>query len=340
MQATGQQKLDKHKTYAQHFEGTIRMPKALCIGELLIDFVSTTPDVTLAEAPGFVKAPGGAPANVAVGLAKLGMDAGFIGKVGADAFGDFLRETLQQNGVDTEYLIAGETSRTTLAFVATRSDGMKDITFYRHPGADIQLSSDEIDTNYVRSAELFHYGSVSLSHSPSRGATLHAIQSAKAGGARLSYDPNLRLMLWDNARDAKRWIWEVMPYADVVKISEEEWEFVTGDADLAYGIESILELGVELLVVTLGERGCYYTNGTAAGFVDGFMVDVVDTLGAGDAFVAAMLTQLMQHTDLTSLEKVRLDAIMRYANAAGALATQKVGVIPSLPTPSEIEDFL
>ena len=316
------------------------MPEALCIGELLIDFVSTTPDVTLAEAPGFVKAPGGAPANVAVGLAKLGMDAGFIGKVGADAFGDFLRETLQQNSVDTEYLIAGETSRTTLAFVATRSDGMKDITFYRHPGADIQLSADEIDTDYVQSAELFHYGSVSLSHSPSREATLAAIQAAKAGDARLSYDPNLRLMLWNNARDAKRWIWEVMPYADVVKISEEEWEFVTGDADLAHGIESILELGVALLVVTLGERGCYYTNGTANGFVDGFRVDAVDTLGAGDAFVAAMLTQLMQHPDLTSLEKVQLDAIMRYANAAGALATQKVGVIPSLPTPSDIENFL
>ena len=316
------------------------MPKALCIGELLIDFVSTTPDVTLAEAPGFVKAPGGAPANVAVGLAKLGIDAGFIGKVGADAFGDFLRETLRQNNVDTAYLIAGDTSRTTLAFVATRSDGMKDITFYRHPGADIQLSPDEIDTDYIQSAELFHYGSVSLSHSPTREATLAAIQAAKAGGARLSYDPNLRLMLWDNASDAKRWIWEVMPDADVVKISEEEWEFVTGDADFAYGIKQILDLGVKLLVITLGERGCYYTNGNAEGFVDGFVVNVVDTLGAGDAFVAAMLTQLMPHADLTSLEKFRLDAIMRYANAAGALATQKVGVIPSLPTPTEIENFL
>ena len=316
------------------------MPKALCIGELLIDFVSTTPDVTLAEAPGFAKAPGGAPANVAVGLARLGMDAGFIGKVGADAFGDFLRETLQQNSVDTTYLIAGEESRTTLAFVATRSDGMKDITFYRHPGADIQLSPDEIDLAYVQSAELFHYGSVSLSHSPSREATLHAIQSAKAGGTLLSYDPNLRLMLWDNPDDAKYWIWEVMPYADVVKISEEEWEFVTGDIGLEHGIERILGLGVKLLVVTLGERGCYYTNGIIEGFVDGYIVDVVDTLGAGDAFVAAMLIQLIQHTDLLSLKKVQLDAIMRYANAAGALATQKVGVIPALPTPTEIENFL
>ena len=316
------------------------MPKALCIGELLIDFVSATPDVTLTEAPGFVKAPGGAPANVAVGLAKLGMDAGFIGKVGADAFGDFLRETLQQNSVDTDYLISDEGSRTTLAFVATRSDGMKDITFYRHPGADIQLAPDEINTDYIQSADLFHYGSVSLSHSPSREATLHAIQAAKAGGALLSYDPNLRLMLWDNANDAKHWIWEVMPYADVVKLSEEEWEFVTGDAGLEHGIDRILRRGVKLIVVTLGERGCYYTNGITNGFVDGFSVDVVDTLGAGDAFVAAMLTQLMQHADLLALERVRLDEIMRYANAAGALATQKVGVIPALPTPLDIENFL
>ena len=316
------------------------MPKALCIGELLIDFVSTTPDVTLAEAPGFVKAPGGAPANVAVGLAKLGVNAGFIGKVGADPFGDFLTETLQQNNVDTTYLIAGETSRTTLAFVATRSDGMKDITFYRHPGADIQLSPNEIDVDYIHSAELFHYGSVSLSHSPTREATLKAIQCAKSTGAFISYDPNLRLMLWDNADDAKHWIWEVMSYADVVKISEEEWEFVTGDIELKQGVERILGLGVKLLVVTLGERGCYYTNGNVEGSVDGFAVEVVDTLGAGDAFVAAMLTQLMTHADIESLEKDKLDAIMRYANAAGALATQKVGVIPALPTHSEIEQFL
>ena len=316
------------------------MPKALCIGELLIDFVSTTPDVTLADAQGFVKAPGGAPANVAVGLAKLGIEAGFIGKVGADPFGDFLTETLQQINVDTEYLIAGEDSRTTLAFVATRSDGKKDITFYRHPGADIQLSPDEIDIEYIKSADLFHYGSVSLSHSPTRDATLTAIQAAKSGGAFISYDPNLRLMLWDNPDDAKYWIWEVMPYADVVKISEEEWEFVTGNLELAPGIEQILELGVKLLVVTLGEQGCYYTNGNAGGFIDGFAVEVVDTLGAGDAFVAAMLSKLMEHPNLPSLQKDQLDTIMKYANAAGAIATQKVGVIPSLPTHAEIVNFL
>lgn len=316
------------------------MPIALCIGELLIDFVSTTPDVTLAEAPGFVKAPGGAPANVAVGLAKLGIETGFIGKVGADPFGEFLTETLQQNSVDTTYLVAGKSSRTTLAFVATRSDGMKDITFYRHPGADIQLSPDEIDAEYIRSAELFHYGSVSLSHSPTREATLKAIQCAKDANAFISYDPNLRLMLWENPNEAKHWIWEVLHYADVVKISEEEWEFVTGDSALESGIDRILGLGVKLLVVTLGERGCYYTNGKVDGYVDGFSVEVVDTLGAGDAFVAAMLSLLMKQSELAKLTNVQLNDIMRYANAAGAIATQKVGVIPSLPTHSEIEQFL
>ena len=317
------------------------MPKALCIGELLIDFVSTTPDVTLAAAPGFVKAPGGAPANVAVGLAKLGIDAGFIGKVGADAFGDFLRETLAQNRVNTDSLIADATARTTLAFVATRSDGMKDITFYRHPGADIRLSPDELDADAIQSAALFHYGSVSLSHSPSREATLEAIKAAKTGGALLSYDANLRLMLWDDADDAKRWIWEVMPYADVVKISEEEWEFIMGDVSFTTGAKRILEQqGASLVVVTLGEKGCYYTNGCAEGAVDGFASKVVDTLGAGDAFVAAMLSQLLQHENLHSLDTSQLNAIMRYANAAGALATQKVGVIPALPTAAEIEAFL
>ena len=307
---------------------------------MLIDFVSTGIDVTLAASPGFVKAPGGAPANVAVGLAKLGIDTGFVGKIGTDAFGDFLRDTLIQNNVDTSYLIASETSRTTLAFVATRSDGMKDITFYRHPGADIQLSPDEIDTSYIESASLFHYGSVSLSHSPSREATLKAIQSAKSTGAFLSYDTNLRLMLWDNAHDAKYWIWEVMPAADFVKISEEEWEFIMGDVGFERGAERILSLGAALLVVTLGERGCYYTNGSAEGYSDGFTVDVVEPLGAGDAFVAAMLSQLICHENIRSLNRSQLDAIMGYANAAGALATQRVGVIPALPTDAEIKQFL
>jgi len=315
------------------------MPKAICIGELLIDFVSTTTDVTLAECPSFAKAPGGAPANVAVGLAKLGVDSGFIGKVGDDPFGDFLRQTLDRNAVDTSYLISGTGSRTTLAFVATRSDGSKDITFYRNPGADIQLAPEEIEEAYIQSAELFHYGSVSLSHQPSRDATLKAIRCAKDAGAFISYDPNLRLMLWDNPDEAKHWMWEVMSYANVVKIADEEWEFIMDTPSLQEGSARLLEIGIDLVVVTRGEHGCYYNNGLNQGYVDGFGVDVIDPLGAGDGFVAAMLSRLVPLSE-SVLDDNQLRTIMRYANAAGALTTQKVGVIPALPTASEIENFM
>ena len=320
------------------------MPKALCIGELLIDFVSTTVDVTLAEAPGFAKAAGGATANVAVGLAKLGVDSGFIGKIGDEPFGDFLRDTLEQNRVDTAHLISEANRRTTLAFVATRSDGAKDILFYRNPGADILLRPDEIDKAYVQSAGVFHYGSCSLSHQPVRDATVRAVQYAKDGGAFISYDPNLRLMMWEVPEDAKRWIWEVMPYANVVKVADEEWEFITDTPKLEEGSKRILETGVELVIVTLGEQGCYYNNGSHQGYVDGFKVEVVDPLGAGDGFVAAMLTQLMRSSGgvekLPELDDNQLRKMMKYANAAGALTTQKIGVIPALPTASEIEAFL
>ena len=320
------------------------MPKALCLGELLIDFVSTTFDVTLAEAPGFAKAAGGATANVAVGLAKLGVDSGFIGKIGAEPFGDFLRQTLEQSSVETTHLISEAGSRTTLAFVATRSDGAKDILFYRNPGADILLRPDEIDETYVQAAEVFHYGSCSLSHRPCRDATVKAIQYAKDGGAFISYDPNLRLMMWDAPADAKHWIWEVMPYANVVKAADEEWQFITDTPELEAGSERILEAGVELVIVTLGEHGCYYNNGSHQGYVDGFKVEVVDPLGAGDGFVAAMLTQIMDSSsgvgELPALNDNQLQEMMRYANAAGALTTQKIGVIPALPTASEIETFL
>lgn len=320
------------------------MCKALCIGELVIDFVSTTTDRSLAECSGFTKAPGGAPANVAVGLSRLGLTSGFIGKVGDDPFGDFLRTTLEENRVDTSGLISGSGCRTTLAFVATRSDGMKDIICYRNPGADMLLTPDEIDEAYIQSADLFHYGSVSLSHQPSRDATFKAILNAKDSGAFLSYDPNLRLVLWDSPADAKRWIWEAMPYADVAKLAEEEWEFVTDTPDLQCGSGRILEAGVDLVVVTRGEHGCYFNDGHHQGYVDGFQVDVVDPLGAGDGFVAAMLAKLMQAVEAgrnpLRLDEDQLRSILTYANAAGALSTQRLGCIPALPTASEIEIFL
>jgi fructokinase len=316
------------------------LPQALCIGELLIDFVSTTTDTTLADCPGFHKAPGGAPANVAVGLAKLGVSSGFIGKVGDDPFGEFLRKTLEDVSVDTTYLLTGENVRTTLAFVATRSDGKKDIAFWRNPGADMLLEPEEIDPAYITSAEVFHYGSISLGKLPSREATMRAIQIARKNGLLMSYDPNLRLSLWDSAEEAKRRIWEVMPHAQMVKCAEEEWEFITDTKDFEEGAAEILDKGPSLVVVTRGADGCYFDNGTARGEAPSFKVEVADTLGAGDGFVAGMLSKLMKCPTLSGLKENELRDIMTYANACGALTCTKVGVIPALPTAGEVEGFL
>ncbi len=316
------------------------MPEIITLGELLIDFVSIEKDISLTRLPGFTGAAGGAPANVAVGLARLGVSAGFIGKVGRDPFGEFLRRTLDDAGVDVEYLRLAEGARTTLAFVATRTDGQKDICFYRHPGADMLLTAEEVPAVYLESARLFHFGSVSLSRSPAREATRHAAQLARDSGLLVSYDPNWRPTLWDDAREARGHIWDALPLADIVHCAEEEWEFITGTADLRSGSDKVLEAGPRLVVVTLGERGCYYDDGRSRGRLPGYAVEVLDSLGAGDAFVAAMLSQLAYAPRDLKLADEQLWEIMSYANAAGALTCTGRGVIPALPSAPQIEAFL
>jgi fructokinase len=316
------------------------MPDAIALGELLIDFVSIEKDISLSELPSFAGAAGGAPANVAVGLARLGVNVGFVGKVGDDPFGAFLRRTMADAGVDITGLRSAPGARTTLAFVATRSDGQKDINFYRNPGADMLLTVEEVDLVSLRSARLFHFGSVSLSQSPAREATLRAARAARDAGLLVSFDPNWRPSLWDDPAEAKGLIWETMPCAQVVHCAYEEWEFVTGTTDLEAGARRIREAGPKLVVVTQGEDGCYFDNGAARGQVPGFRVEVVDSLGAGDAFVAAMLSRLMGAADLERLGDPALREIMVYANAAGALACTKRGVIPALPGAGEIVEFV
>ncbi len=316
------------------------MPEAITLGELLIDFVSVEKDVSLANLPSFTGAAGGAPANVAVGLARLGVSAGFIGKIGRDPFGEFLRRTLANERVDIELLRVSEGARTTLAFIASRSDGQKDICFYRNPGADTLLTAEEVSPHYLESGRLFHFGSVSLSKSPAREATMHAALIAKRAGLLVSYDPNWRPSLWSDAREANGRIWEAMALAEVVHCAEEEWEFITGTADLMAGAGRILQAGPQLVVVTRGARGCYFDDGTTRGEVPGFTVEVVDPLGAGDAFVAAMLSQLMYAPKGAKLTEEQLRGIMLHANAAGALTCMRSGVIPALPTADELEQFM
>ena len=312
------------------------MPDALTIGELLIDFVSTRKGVTLAESPAFEKKPGGAPANVAVGLARLGVPSGFVGKVGDDAFGVFLRNTLAEQGVDVTHLAATDQARTTLAFVSLTPDGSPDFAFYRHPGADMLLCEADIDEEYHRGARALHFGSISLADAAPKAATLKAIGIARAGGQLISYDPNYRPALWPSPDAARREILAGFAHADVAKVSEEEWELITGTTDLEAGSHVILERGVKLLVVSRGADGCYVTTGSHTAWLDGYPVEVAEATGAGDGFVAALLSELLRDgvgpETVGAVPPERIDAICDFANAVGALTCTKVGAIPALPT--------
>ena len=317
------------------------MPDVICLGELLIDLVSTQEDASLAESPGFVKAPGGAPANVAVAVARMGASAGFIGKVGNDPFGEFLKSVIAAEGVDCSYLAFSDVARTTLAFIGVRSDGSKDIAFYRNPGADMMLCPGDIDDEYIRGANAFHFGSISMIDPDPKAATEKAAKLARDNGALVSYDPNYRPALWDTEAHAREEMLHGFELADVAKVSEEEWEFVTGTTDFAAGATKILDKGVKLVVVSRGENGCYYTNGHASGELAGLKVKVAETIGAGDGFVGAMLVELLAAgVAVESLSQDELVRILRLANAAGALTCTQVGAIPALPTRAEVEAFL
>lgn len=319
-------------------------PLALCFGELLIDMVSTVADAGLDEARDFLKAPGGAPANVAVGLQKLGVASRFVGGIGSDPFGDFLRATLKRQNVDVSGLVSLPNARTTIAFVATRRDGSKDICFYRNPGADAQFEIADLPD--FAGVSLAHFGSVSLSLEPCRSAQWEAVSRAKNAGALISFDPNWRPSLWPNIQDALALIGEMMKQSDIVKIADEEWEFVTQTADFASGAAKILEIGPKLVVMTRGKNGATFAftdeNGAvSSGEVEGLEVKAFDTLGAGDAFVAGLLSQILVAQTLDSVLNVqKMTEILRFANACGAFATQKAGAIPSLPAIGDVYALL
>jgi len=310
----------------------------IACGELLIDFISTESGVSLAQAPAFKKAAGGAPANVAVGMARLGYRAGFMGQVGDDDFGHFLADTLAAAGVDTGGLRFSDEARTALAFVSLRADGERDFMFYRHPSADMLWRPEDMNAAYAASTRIFHYGSISLIGEPSRSATLTALGHARDAGALISYDPNLRLPLWPSAEAARAGMLAGWRHADLAKVSEEELAFLSGETDLERGARALWHDKLRLLVVTLGARGCVYFTPEGGGRVPGFAVTPVDTTGAGDGFVAGTLAGLLDH-DLT-WDQATIEAALRLGNAVGALTTTQRGAIPSLPTRGAVERFI
>jgi fructokinase len=315
------------------------MADVVCLGELLIDFVPTVTGTTLIDAPAFKKAPGGAPANVAVGLARLGVPSAFMGKVGDDPFGRFLARTLAEAGVDVGPLRFTDQARTALAFVSLRADGEREFMFYRHPSADMLFTPDEVDVGALRAAKALHYGSISLISEPSRSATLHAIETARAAGRLISCDPNLRLALWPDPVAARDGLRLAMGKAQVVKISDQELHFLTGSDDPAAAREQLWHDRLELMVVTLGAAGCVYFTPDFDGVVVGFAVESVDATGAGDGFVAGLLQGLVNDR-AAARDQARLREICRLACAVGALATTERGAIPALPTRERVQRFL
>jgi fructokinase len=307
-------------------------------GELLIDFVATEVGVTLAQASQFQKAPGGAPANVAVGLARLGHRVGFMSQVGDDEFGHFLADTLSSNAVDIGGLRFSTEARTALAFVSLLSEGERDFMFYRHPSADMLWRSEDVDPAYTASARIFHYGSLSLIHEPGRSATLTALTHAKRNGALLSYDPNLRLSLWPSPDAARTGILTGWQHAQIAKVSEEELLFLSEENTIERAVSSLWHEHLQLLVVTQGKDGCTYFTADTSAHIPGFSVSPKDTTGAGDAFVAGMLSGLL--TANLSLEKSVIEKALTLGNAVGALATTQIGAISSLPTQEAVQSFL
>lgn len=316
------------------------MPTIVCLGEALIDMVAQAVG-DLAHAPGFEKAPGGAPANVAAGLGILGADVGFIGKVGNDPWGVCLDETLHDCSVDTSQFLKTDEEFTRLAFVAFKEGGDHDFLFHGQRGADELLQPEDLSHSYIAGAEIFHFGSITTIHEPARTATYEAVKIARDNGLLVSYDPNLRPPLWPSEKDALDQMTLALEIVDIVKVNDTELEFLTGQKEVAEGAEALFDLGPELVTVTLGKDGYYFHHSNGRGGAPGFAVDVVDTVGCGDAFVAGVLLSLDEtEDDLGDLGPADLERICSFANAAAAITATGNGAIPALPTREEVEELL
>ncbi|XP_028796465.1 probable fructokinase-5 [Neltuma alba] len=312
----------------------------ISFGEMLIDFVPTTSGVSLAESPGFIKAPGGAPANVACAIAKLGGNSAFIGKVGDDEFGRMLADILKKNGVNTDGVCFDADARTALAFVTLRNDGEREFMFYRNPSADMLLKDSELKMEMIKKAKIFHYGSISLISEPCRSAHMAAMKAAREAGALLSYDPNVRLPLWPSAEAARSGIKSIWSEADFIKVSDDEVNFLTqGDPEKEEVVLSLWHDKLKLLIVTDGEKGCRYFNKKFKGKIPGFKVNTVDTTGAGDSFVGSLLVSVANNPSIFD-DEPKLKEALTFANACAALCTTQKGAIPALPTASDAQSLI
>lgn len=316
-----------------------RLFDVTALGELLIDF---TENGTSSQGNPLLEAnPGGAVCNVLAMLGRLGKKTAFIGKVGQDMFGTQLKNAVEEVGIDTRALFMDEEVHTTLAFVHTYPDGDRDFSFYRNPGADMMLTKDEVPADLIQNSRLFHFGTLSSTHEGVREATRHAIEIAKNAGCLITFDPNLRPPLWNSLEDARREIEYGITKCDVLKISDNEVEFLFGTTDYDKGAALIREkYNIPLVLITMGKKGsrAYYKDMRveAASFLQ---ENTIETTGAGDTFCASILNYVLEH-GLESLTEENLLEMLTFANAAASLITTRKGALRVMPSRQEVIDFI
>lgn len=310
----------------------------IALGELLIDFTMNGQSEQGNNM--FEACPGGAPCNVLALLNKMGKKTAFIGKVGKDQFGTLLRETITEAGIDASNLVVDENVNTTLAFVHTFPDGDREFSFYRNPGADMMLTADEVNPEVVKDTKIFHFGTLSMTHDGVREATKKAVETAKENGCLVSFDPNLRPPLWSSLDLAKEQMEYGFGKCDILKISDNEIQFVSGKEDYDEGIAYLQEkYNIPLILLTMGKDGsrAYYKGMRVER--PGFSVKAIETTGAGDTFCGSSLNYLVDH-DFDNLTEEQLGEMLIFANAAAALVTTKKGAIKAMPVKEEVLELI
>ena len=316
------------------------MKKVIAIGEALIDFIPHEKGRALNDVENFLRVPGGAPLNVAAAVAKLGGKSQMLTKLGQDGFGDAILNEVKPLGVDVSRISRTKEANTALAFVSLREDGERDFSFYRNPSADMLLSAEEICSEDFNERDILHFCSVSLIDAPIKEAHRRAIEIAKEKGCLISFDPNVRLPLWKQPEDCRKAILEFLPLSNIVKISDEELEFITGIKDEKEALDSLLTGDVKVIIYTKGTNGAEFITKEIVIFSPSFKVSAQDTTGAGDSFIGSLLYQVAEGEysleELVTLSEEKVQEILTFSNATAALTVCKKGAIGALPLKEEV----
>ncbi|MBI2427885.1 MAG: carbohydrate kinase [Ignavibacteriales bacterium] len=318
----------------------MKYPEVTSVGEVLIDFVSEMPSNDLSTAHSFIKMAGGAPANVAVGLAKLGIRTAFVGKVGDDSFGKFLRSELKRHGVNIKWLWTDPDHKTRLAFVALTHGGDRDFEFWEKDPADAHLRRNDVDFSAVCTSQVVHISSFLLLNRETRETAFELAKHGKKKARIISFDPNIRLSLWNDQKEALRHYRAMIRYATVLRMNDAEAKLLTGSSSLLVASRKLLAMGPRLVVITQDKKGCFFATKKFTGKANGFSVRAVDTTGCGDGFLAGLLAGIVRsEKEVDTLSFDDLMSICRSANAVGAIVATRHGAIAAMPSADQLKSF-